>query len=237
MDKVIKLNNQTSGRDKLFRLFQYSSKIIWASLENKKKDKDIINKLKTLESSLSTARKLFRFGRSADTLYSALSSLHLDDPHLRFSITFSRINMALYLFSDHIIWLGRTGLLNIDKDKWSKLSYQLWLYYLTMNLYRDIYEISSIVNRWNSGDLNTELQCGKKKPSNSLIYKLNMLCKLLKLRKDLALDSIKNACDVCLPLAQLGYLKISPRAIGVLGTISSLAGILPLLDPSYKMSP
>lgn len=40
-----------------FRLVQYSSRIIWANLEKKNKNKDLISKLKNLEYALSTARK------------------------------------------------------------------------------------------------------------------------------------------------------------------------------------
>lgn len=39
------------------RLVQYSSRIIWANLEKKNSNKDLISKLKNLEYTLSTARK------------------------------------------------------------------------------------------------------------------------------------------------------------------------------------
>ncbi|XP_035210555.1 peroxisomal membrane protein 11A-like [Stegodyphus dumicola] len=237
MDTIIKLNNQSSGRDKIFRLVQYSSRLIWASLENKNSDKELINQLKNLEYSLSTGRKLYRFGRSLDTFYAALNTLHLDDPVLRFSITLSKINMAMYLFTDHIIWLGRVGLLSIDKEKWSKLSYKLWLYYLTMNLTRDFYEIMSVMNNFTHGSLKHDLQASNKKYANPFLSQLSMLYRLLRMHKDLALDTVKNGCDICLPLAELGYLSIHPRTVGLLGMISSVAGMLPLLDSSYKLVP
>lgn len=178
---------------------------------------------------------VYRFGRCSDTLYTALKSIHLNDPTLRHTITLSRISMAMYLLTDHIVWLGRVGLADVNTAKWSKLSYKLWLYYLLMNLSRDIYEISRILNKFLSAS--EEVQFGKVYRSQSLISKLQRLCGFLTMHKDVAFDTVKNGCDVCLPLAQLGYLSISPRTVGVLGAISSVAGMLPLIDSSFKLSP
>lgn len=180
---------------------------------------------------------VYRFGKGLDTLYAALNTLHLADPALRYTVTFSRINMALYLFADNIIWLGRVGLINVDKLKWSRLSYKLWLYFLVMNLTRDFYEISRILNKLSVGGLNHELHGRKPQPSNTIISRLNLLRRAFALHKDVVVDTVKNGCDVCLPLAQLEYLSISPRTVGLLGAISSIAGMLPLLDSSYKLAP
>ncbi|GFR12778.1 peroxisomal membrane protein 11B [Trichonephila clavata] len=237
MDKIIKFNNQSAGRDKLFRLLQYSSRFIWASLENKTSKEDLLKQLKDLEYTLSTGRKLYRFGRGVDTLYAALSSLHLRDPALRYTITFSKINMALYLLTDHIIWLGRAGLLNIDKTKWARLSYKLWLFSLVMNLSRDFYEIKQILKKLSYGGSNQVLQAKMSHPPNTIISKLNLYYKILALHKDVVIDTVKNGCDICLPLSQLGYLSISPRTVGLFGVISSVAGMFPLLDSSYKLAP
>ncbi|KAF8772037.1 peroxisomal membrane protein 11B-like [Argiope bruennichi] len=237
MDKFIKLNSQTAGRDKLLRLFQYSSKLIWGSLQNKKSNAELIKLLKELEYTLSTGRKLFRFGKGFETFYTALASLHISDPTLQFTITLSRINMGLYLLTDHFIWLERVGLLKIDKTKWSKLSYRLWLYALVMNLSRDLYDLKQIFHQLSFGTLNQELQGKIIHPPNTISTKLNLYFRVLALHKDIVLDTIKNGCDICLPLSQLGYLSISPRTIGLLGTVSSIAGIIPLIDSSYKLSP
>ncbi|GBO16826.1 hypothetical protein AVEN_223625-1 [Araneus ventricosus] len=145
--------------------------------------------------------------------------------------------MGLYLLTDHIIWLERAGLLKIDKTKWSKLSYRLWLYALVMNLSRDFYELKQILHQLNFGTLNQELQGKTVHPPNTISSKLNLYYRVLALHKDVVLDTIKNGCDICLPLSQLGYLSISPRTVGLLGVISSIAGIMPLIDSSYKLSP
>lgn len=237
MDELVKFNSQTAGRDRLFRLFQYGSRFVWAYLEKHSHDKDTINKLKNLEYSLSTARKLFRFGRSIDTFYGALNTIHLQDSTLRYTLTLSRINMALYLMSDHILWIGRVGLLNINKNKWSRISYKLWLYYLVMNLTRDVYEIVRIINMKTHGKLSTLRKGMKYTPDECSGSKLWALYNIILQHKDVTLDTIKNGCDIWLPLSQLGYANLSPGLVGLLGVISSIAGILPIVDHSCKLMP
>lgn len=178
---------------------------------------------------------MYRFGRCTDTFYTALNSINLDDPTLRHTISLSKISMALYLLTDHIIWLGRVGVANVDNAKWSRISYKLWLYYLVMNLSRDVYEIIRIIDGFNSPS--KEINFPNVNRNTSPASALHALFDLLRMHKDVAVDTVKNGCDVCLPLAQLGYLSISPRTVGILGVISSVAGMLPLLDSSYKLFP
>ncbi|XP_015917525.2 peroxisomal membrane protein 11B [Parasteatoda tepidariorum] len=237
MDSVIKFNNKSGARDKLFRLAQYSCKLIWSTLENKKLNKELIKKLKDLETVLSTGRKLYRFGRGFETLYSCLGCMHLDDPVLHFTITFSKINTAMYLFVDHFIWLNRVGLINIDKDKWSKLYYKFWLNFVVMNLARDIYEIKKILERQSFSKLSHEFQGNRIQKGNTVSSSLQVLFSFLELHKDVIVDTVKNGCDLFLPLAQMGHVSISSRTMGILGMISSVAGMLPLIDSTYKLSP
>ena len=54
--------------------------------------------------------------------------------------------------------------------------------------------------------------------------------------QDLVCDTLKNACDLSLPLKALGYLpNVNPALIAFLGTMSSIFGIFPLVNPEYKM--
>ena len=54
--------------------------------------------------------------------------------------------------------------------------------------------------------------------------------------QDLVFDTLKNACDLSLPLKALGYLpNANPALIAFLGTMSSIFGIFPLVNPEYKM--
>lgn len=50
-------------------------------------------------------------------------------------------------------------------------------------------------------------------------------------------DTIKNVCDVFIPLTALGYTKLSPKYQGVLGVVSSVAGLFEILHPTAKLFP
>lgn len=56
-------------------------------------------------------------------------------------------------------------------------------------------------------------------------------------RRDIAVDSLKNLCDVFIPLTSEGHLNINAGVIGLLGVMSSIAGIAALIDPSARLAP
>lgn len=240
IEVLLRFNTQTVGRDRVFRLMQYGSKLIWWLLEKYSHDKDKVNKLKNLEHSLSTARKLFRLGRSLDSLYGALGTVNLPNLTLRLTLTLSRINMALYILTDNLLWLGRVGLTDVNMAKWSKLSYKLWLYALVMNLVRDVYEIYQLIQLRASScsvyfphyiDL-------KEQQSNAfLLNRIKALLQWMMIHKDITLDTIKNGCDFWIPYSSLGYANLSPGLVGLLGVISSVAGMISIADASCKLVP
>lgn len=181
-----------------------------------------------------------RFGRSFDTFYGSLSSIHYPDLTIRLTLTISKITSALYLFADHIIWLSRTGLTrNVNIKKWNDLSNKYWLVSIIMNLVRDIYEIVRLF------DSNKRFKTSRSRPASiqvftsfrSMLYLT--LCSYASIiqHKDVAIDTVKNICDLFIPLNSLGYTKFSARTIGVLGAISSVAAIITLIEPSTKLVP
>lgn len=54
---IIKVTEKTSGRDKLCRVVQYGSKFVYWTMQQASLSPDLIKKLQSLESSISTARK------------------------------------------------------------------------------------------------------------------------------------------------------------------------------------
>ncbi|KAJ8962902.1 hypothetical protein NQ318_001313 [Aromia moschata] len=231
MDTVIKINNQTAGRDKIARLLQYLSRFLWHKLQQR--NKDGATNIKNLEFQLSTFRKLLRFGRFAESLYAALPIFQQDDATVRYSLILSKIANSLFLLADHILWLGRADLCAIDTEKWANMSNKYWLYSITMNLVRDFYEISQII----------KVQRGSVVPKNG-IHNLNDVFRFLtsisfimKANQDIVIDTVKNSCDFFIPLTALGYVKLSSGTIGLLGVVSSIAGLLVVLDPQKKLFP
>ncbi|CAK9826254.1 Peroxisomal membrane protein 11B [Anthophora retusa] len=231
MDIVIKLNEQTVGRDKIIRLLQYGSRAYWYYAQNIRSTQHSAEILRSLEYTFSSFRKLLRLGRCLDSLYSALKMMKYPDVALRVTLTLSKIANALFLLADHIIWIGRVGLHRVNVEKWSKVSNKYWLMSIIMNLTRDFYEIMKI------------LECERKNvltstsKFSSCSWKQYELLFHLRNHKAIMIDAIKNTCDLFIPLTALGFTKFTPGIIGIFGMISSIVGIYTLIYPLYKVTP
>lgn len=242
MDVIVKLNSQTAGRDKIVRLLQYASKAAWHYMQQKQLSRQSIDRLKSLEYTFSSFRKLLRLGRFLDMLYGAFSSIHYPDLTLRITCTLSKIANALFLLSDHMLWIGRTGLVNINNEKWSRVANKYWLYSITMNLVRDVYEIWHILEREGR---RLGIPTGERLRRTCLADGVSRKPLPLSLRaitfmhehKDVVVDTVKNGCDLMIPLTALGYMRLSPGAVGLLGVISSVAAIISLVDPLARLTP
>ncbi|XP_034935414.1 peroxisomal membrane protein 11B [Chelonus insularis] len=232
MDILIRLNNETVGRDKIIRLFQYGSRAGWYYTQDSVVHTTSNDILKSLEYTFSSFRKLLRLGRCLDSLYSALHTMKYPDLTIRLTLTLSKITHALFLLADHIIWTGRVGLFKVNLEKWNTIANKYWLLTIIMNLTRDIYEIVQIIKNKNlSSLLKTRLQ-SKNFHQNKYRAFTDMTS-----HKDVFLDTLKNTCDFFIPLTTLGYTKLSPGMVGVLGFISSAIGIYCLIDPLAKLTP
>uniref|UniRef100_A0A1B6E369 Peroxisomal membrane protein 11B n=2 Tax=Clastoptera arizonana TaxID=38151 RepID=A0A1B6E369_9HEMI len=225
MDKIVKLNNQTAGRDKLARLIQYASRFAWYYIQRNKSNQKSVDTLKSLEFTFSTFRKLLRLGRFTESLYASLNAMNYPSLIVRITVPLSKISNAIFLLCDHLLWATRVGLANLNTERWSNMANRYWLYSIIMNLIRDIYEINHI------------LKTHQRKLSSRTMTRKNSMLALAEQHKDVVIDTLKNSCDVFIPLTALGYTSLSPGIIGFLGVVSSLAGIFPLLDPMAKLTP
>nr|CAH7722395.1 unnamed protein product [Callosobruchus chinensis] len=226
MDILVKINNQTNGRDKEARLIQYLSRLLWYKLQQ--------NHIKGVEGLKNIEYQLIlRFGRFVESLYGTLPLFHEEESVLRYTIILSKIANSLFLLADHLLLLGRADFYPTDTQKWSRLSNKYWLYSITMNLIRDFYEISQT------------LRSEKKiiMPGNGLRnfddFKKVLLKSFIVLnsRRDILIDTLKNCCDFFIPYSALGHANLSPGSVGLLGTISSLMGLLVLINPRNKLIP
>ncbi|XP_043678410.1 peroxisomal membrane protein 11B [Vespula pensylvanica] len=232
MDIIIKLNEQTAGRDKIIRLLQYGSRACWYYAQNVNSTRQSSDVLRSLEYTFSSFRKLLRFGRCLDSFYSALSTMKYPDLIVRIMLTLSKIANALFLLADHIIWIGRVGIFRIDIEKWSKVANKYWLMNITLNLARDVYEIVKILEQEKFYSSRRTSMVPKCKSGNHYDA---LLC--FKDHKDVVMDTVKNGCDLFIPLTALGYTKLTPGIIGICGLISSMVGIYTLVHPLYKLKP
>lgn len=128
----------------------------------------------------------------------------------------------MYLFLDHLIWLSSSGFINLNhmNNELAQNSNRFWLFSIMLNLCRDVYEILEYI---------------KARAQSSLSHNINYVNELFYIHKSLAFDFFKNFCDFWIPLNSLGYVKISPEKIGLLGTISSVIAIIQLIDPSCRL--
>ncbi|XP_075216010.1 peroxisomal biogenesis factor 11ab isoform X3 [Lycorma delicatula] len=150
METIVKLNNQTLGRDKLARLIQYLSRVVWHYMEQRNANKKSVEKLKQIEYTFSTFRKILRLGRCIDVLYSSLTTINYTEPMVRLTSTLSKITNGLYLLCDHVLWAARAGLADINTAEWGTTANRYWLFSIYCNLIRDVYEIFRIISLYNN---------------------------------------------------------------------------------------
>lgn len=236
---------------------------------------ELIDKLKTLEYLLSSFRKcknhrmplfrlfttenspfflsryisVLRFGKCIDVLYAAQKTIHHTNVTLRLTLTLSKIAQALFLYADHIIWLSRSGLAkSIDAKKWNDTANKYWFVSIVMNLCRDFYELSRLIDRTlNTGNGRTKQTLYRwmfdTNANISTLSKQDLRRASLHFyayvyeNRAIFIDTMKNLCDVFIPLTALGYTKLKPRTVGLLGVISSIAAIIVLLQPAAKLQP
>ncbi|KAK7489251.1 hypothetical protein BaRGS_00019503 [Batillaria attramentaria] len=248
LGKIVKFNSQASGRDKLFRLVQYCSKFTWWYLYKAQVAENSIDKLQKLSAALSTCRKFLRFGKSVDFLHSALRSLHISDDVLRWTITLSKINQAVFLVFDHIVLAGRIGLAQVDKDKWNRLSAQFWLVTLILGIVRDLYDITSIIShelRIRSAKLSQRKHFdgeevdnnNRRRRADSIPTQRQVVWRSLADNQPVVLDLLKNLCDLVLPLEALGHVDASPGVQGLFGAVSSMIGVMTTWQPLLRLVP
>ncbi|XP_048736724.1 peroxisomal membrane protein 11A-like [Ostrea edulis] len=237
--RIIKFGGLTNGRDKFFRLVQYSVKLIWWNLKNKD---DFVEKLKKLETSMSMTRKLLRLGKSLDFVQAALKSLHITDDIVRWTVTLSKISQAIFLFFDHIIYFHNLGVIKTDKAKWSKISAQFWFFSLALNLTRNFYDLKNIAElemskqeKKESGQQSNGGVSGRARSPGSSVLSVGWQCVCD--NKPVFLDLLKNASDLILPLNTLGKVDTSAGVQGFLGIISSTIGVATVWNPNLKLAP
>lgn len=185
---------------------------------------------------------VLRFGKSIESFLGCLKTIHYSEAWLAFSLTVSKISQTIFLVTDHIVWLARSGLVrNVDVAKWNTTSSKYWLISLIMNIVRDIYEINKIISSYSTfKSLSTCVASSvvSIRSSKDLSKCCTSLIGFLITYKHISIDLMKNVCDLFIPMNTLGYVKLSPRTIGLLGMISSICGLIVILNPSTcKLTP
>jgi peroxin-11B len=185
---------------------------------------------------------VLRFGKSAEVFHGALKSIHHSDAWIAFTLTINKISSSIFLLTDHILWLSRSGLLkNVDTTKWQQRSNKFWVLSLIMGIVRDVYEINRAVasfSTYKSLSSCIAVSLTSIRSSRDVSICATSLVDFLIKYRHLTIDTVKNCCDLFIPLTSMGYVKLSPRVIGLLGVCSSLAGLIVVLHPkTCKLTP
>ncbi|NXG49245.1 PX11A protein, partial [Psilopogon haemacephalus] len=221
------------------RATQYTCMLLSYLIERKAGKEKLLMKLKRLESSMSSGRKMFRLGNTVHALVAANRTRQLPDVFPRLCLTASNLSRALYFICDTALWLRSVGLRpDIDKPKWHIWATKCYYVSLLLNLGRDWYEISWRLEEALQEEKAKEnfccrgLNCGRCQGTQGF---LALLLQVLKRHPPLLLDLVKNLCDLSGPLDTLGIYKSNPAVIGFCGILSSLVGILTLANPHLKL--
>ncbi|XP_036400102.1 peroxisomal membrane protein 11A-like [Megalops cyprinoides] len=246
MESFIKFTNQSQGRDRIFRTTQYACAFIKYLLRNKAARQELVKKLQSLESNMSSGRKLFRLGNTVNAVDAAKRTLRLSDPVLRFCLTVANINRALYFVCDNVLWARNVGLIrDIDKERWSFNASRCYYFSLVMSLTRDVYVITQIMvlrarQRRHQQKVDQN-QNDHRDVASVLVPKLDaflfLLYESLKSNPPVVLDTVKNLCDLFIPLDRLGIYQTNAGVVGFCGLVSSLLGILSVVRPTLKITP
>uniref|UniRef100_A0A8C8RK49 Peroxisomal biogenesis factor 11 beta n=1 Tax=Pelusios castaneus TaxID=367368 RepID=A0A8C8RK49_9SAUR len=246
MDSWVRFSAQSQAKERVFRAAQYACTLLGYTLQKNGVSPEFLTRIKQLEAHMSLGRKLFRLGNSADALESAKRAIHLSDVVLRFCVTVSNLNRAMYFACDNILWAGKSGLVpHMDQEKWSQRSFRYYLFALIMNLSRDAYEIRLLMEREAGGKRpkSTETRHAHRADSGlqqlmlRLKVQLYLLGHVLRNNPPLLVDVVKNACDLFIPLDKLGLYKTNPGFVGLCGLTSSVLSILTIVHPWLKLKP
>ncbi|XP_048185606.1 peroxisomal membrane protein 11A [Perognathus longimembris pacificus] len=244
MDAFTRFTNQTQGRDRLFRATQYACMLLRYLLEPKAGREKVVMKLKELESSVSTGRKWFRLGNVVHAMQATEQSIRATDPVPRLCLTLANLNRVVYFICDTVLWAKSVGLTSrINRERWQLWGARHYYCFLLLSLLRDVYEIALQMARAADHRARRERssqdalgwQVGDEVSEDWLQSSLLLLFQSLKRHPPLLLDTVKNFCDILIPLNQLGIYKSNPGVIGLGGLVSSVAGIITIAYPQMKL--
>lgn len=244
METWVRFSAQSQAKERLFRAAQYACTLAGDALRRNGANPALLSSVKQLEAHLSLGRKLLRLGSSADALEAAKRAIHLSDMVLRFCVTLSHLNRAMYFACDNVLWAGKVGLApSVDQEKWGQRSFRYYLFALIVNLSRDAYEIRLLMEREASGRRSKGAEEGQRgdvglRPLGlRLQVQLRLLLRVLRGNPPLLLDVLRNACDLFIPLDKLGLYRSGPAFVGLCGLTSSVLSILTILHPWLKLKP
>ena len=118
------------------------------------------------------------------------------------------------------------NLVKIDNKRWSTLSNRFWFFAIFLGLVRDIYEMLKAfrVERERLSQYQSYESVATKAVGN-VIQNNGAVC----------VDIVKNCGDLLIPLSRLDIIYLPGGAVGLLGMVSSIAGLIGTYNEHLKL--
>ncbi|CAF0720221.1 unnamed protein product [Adineta steineri] len=228
LDEIVRFTSRTAGRDKVYRTVQYASRFLAWYYINKRHAGSTIQRIElfqNLETVMSLTRKGMRLGRFMDYIKSVLESFHIRNKRIGTLFGLIAVCQGLFMLLDNLLLFHRFKIIHLtNPQRLQHYLYQVWLLWISFALTRDYYEMQA---SFAIGQHHHYQQ----KQDKSLLKRVNIFWA----NKPLVIDTIKNLCDLYIPLSNLNIVHANPGLQGFVGTISSILGLLQLWDKSYQL--
>jgi Peroxisomal biogenesis factor 11 (PEX11) len=167
VEKAVNLMGSTTGRDKTFRLFQYSLRFLKIIMEKNKKLSAnptiavLIQKMALFATAMSMTRSAMRIGRSFTSYSNVVRNIMRHRQNRKDPSIYNKWNSKLYtsakcvsdlglmnyFFFDNVLYLCKLGVLKNESLKKSsdKISNYGWIFDCLGNIVADLYEMNLVV--------------------------------------------------------------------------------------------
>lgn len=185
----------------------------------------------------------FRLGNVVHAIQATEQSIQVTDLVPRLCLTLANLNRVVYYICDTVLWVKSVGLTSgVNREKWQMWATRHYYYFLLLSLARDLYEILLQMERV-ARDRAKREKSSQDPPGYSVVTEdtdwlqsfFLLLFQSLKRHPPLLLDTVKNLCDILIPLNQLGIYKSNLGVVGLGGLVSSVAGLITIVYPQLKL--
>lgn len=189
---------------------------------------------------------VLRLGNTVNSIEAAQRTMRLSDRVLCLCLTMANVSRAFYFICDNVLWARGLGLLrNVDKERWSRCSSYFNFVSLLLSLARDAYALLQLMLQTARDERFRQKMDRHLRESPEvaevLLPQLDALLLLLlvtlRSHPDVAMDMVKNSCDLLIPLDKLGFYEVNAGVVAFCGLISSLIGSFTIVQPRLKIKP
>ncbi|RXK35407.1 hypothetical protein M231_07351 [Tremella mesenterica] len=234
LSQALSLLATTNGRDKVFRLIQYLSRLIAWSL-TRRGYADTADRFEGLKLGMTRARKALRLFRAADFLQSAaklaqspIRSLQTSGQVAHVTQIGRHVSYASFYFADMLAYLGSISVLKYDKiqiDKYQRMAFKFWLSGLILSLASSTASMVKLRADSRRFALSNEMarrdmSKAERTPEERARDEEERRSKgraMLAQRQTLLSQLVMDSMDVWIPMTALGYTNFSDGTIGLLG--------------------